>query len=243
MKRTMITLSAALVLLTSCSSPDAQPVAQPTELNIATDYFPLAEGAYWVYEGTVMWTVETQVMEKTTRWRMEVVEVIEAVHNNGVTVYVMKGHPGDLAWYEEGKQRSDYVIVRSGQSRYYYAKTEILPRLRDANDDLYDLVQENNLFLDIPLLSKKKFCEAEYIALYNGGYCWVVSEGKQVKLESVQGLDTSSALTEYTICQGTQPDDICIGFIPGVGISRYRYNHHGTISQVDVALIEYHQHN
>ena len=45
---------------------------------------------------------------------------------------------------------------------------------------------------------------------------------------------------ESPIYQGTMPDSSSFGFIPGVGISGYAYRHHGTISEVDVHLIEFH---
>jgi hypothetical protein len=241
MKPTLLILALILLFVSACSSvPRTTAAIQSTGTLIATDYFPLTTGTYWVYEGTVMWTVGTEVREKTIRWKMEVVEVVPAVHNNGVTAYVLKGRPGDLAWYEEGKERSDYVIIQSGQSRFYYAEVGVLSRLKDESDNLYDLVDEDRLFLDTPLLPGKTFCETEYITLHNGGYCWIVSTEKQVELEDVKGLDATDALTEYTICKGTQPDDLCFGFILGLGISHYKYNHHGTISYVDVRLVEYH---
>jgi hypothetical protein len=152
----------------------------------------------------------------------------------------MKGHPSDLAWYEEGKERSDYVIIRSGQARFYYTSIDVLPRLTDRDDDLHGLVEEDMLSLDIPLLPQEKFCEAEFITRFNGGYCWIVHEGSVVEPGGIKGLEASSELVEYSICKGTQPDDTCLGFIPGVGISRYRYNHHGTVSHVNVELVEFH---
>jgi hypothetical protein len=81
----------------------------PTET--ITTYFPLSQGAYWVYEGIVKWTKGTEVIEKTVTWKMEVVEVVERDH---VTGYLLKGHPDDLAWYEEGKERGEHVIIKVG---------------------------------------------------------------------------------------------------------------------------------
>jgi hypothetical protein len=188
----------------------------------------------------VAWTVGTEVRESTIQWKMEVLEVVNAVQDNGVVAYVMRGHPRDLAWYEEGKPRSDYLIVQSGETRYYYADIEALPRLTDENDDLYELVYEDALFLDVPLVAGEKFCAAENITRYNGGYCWIVGEAKAVDSKHIEGLEGLSELYEYSLRMGTLPDDSQFGFIPGVGISRYRYNHHGTISSVEVSLTKYH---
>ena len=243
MKPTLPVLALVLLLANACVCPPPEAATEDihsADALIATDYFPLAIGTYWIYEGTVAWTVETTVNEKTIQWKMEVVDVVPAVHDNGVVAYVMKGHPGDLAWYEEGKQPSDYLIIQSGQSRFYEARIDVLPRLSDEDDDLYGLVEEDQLFLDIPLVPRKKFCEAEFITLYNGGYCWIVGEGKRIEPGDIKGIDTFEELTEYGIWKGTRPDHVGFGFIPRVGISRFFYNHHGTISQADVRLVEFH---
>jgi len=234
-------LRLTLTVVSACSPlPKTATAIQPTDTPIKADYFPLTVGTYWIYEGTVEWTVGTEVKEDTVRWKMEVVDIVDAVHNNGVVAYVMKGHPRNLAWYEKGKPRSDYLIIRSGETRYYYTSIEVLTRLVDEDDDLYDLVSEENLFLDMPLVTDEKFCAAEHITRYNGGYCWIVGEAKVLDTKDIKGLEGLGELSEYSVWQGTQSDDSALGFVPGVGISRYRYRHHGTVSTAEVWLVEYH---
>ena len=114
----------------------------------------------------------------------------------------------------------------------------VVDRVQDEDDPLDELVEDRDLFLDIPLLSGKKFCEAEYITLYNGGYCWLVKDGHPVEFEVV-GLNATDTLVEYGMVHATRPDHVYLGFIPGVGISQYVYRHHGTIAEVDVRLVEY----
>jgi hypothetical protein len=70
-------------------------------------------------------------------------------------------------------------------------------------------------------------------------YCWNVLEEKQVAL-NVKGIDTGHTMTEFTIMQYTGPDHSIFSFVPGVGITRYQYVHHGTVSEVDVQLVEFH---
>jgi len=45
--------------------------------------------------------------------------------------------------------------------------------------------------------------------------------------------------SEFSLLFVTNPDDVHILFVPGVGITRYEYQHHGTRSRVDAELIEY----
>jgi hypothetical protein len=70
-------------------------------------------------------------------------------------------------------------------------------------------------------------------------YCWNVLEKEQVELD-VRGIDVERTMTEFMIAQYTLPDHTIFSFIPGIGITRYQYVHHGTDSEVDVHLVEFH---
>jgi len=75
--------------------------------------WPLAKGAYWVYEGNVTWfntDTQQEVKEKVT-WKVEVTGVVQRDH---VTAYVLKGALDDLANYEAGAKPGDYVIIHVG---------------------------------------------------------------------------------------------------------------------------------
>ena len=219
------------------STPTEQPTLQaPTAVLETTDnYFPLNEGAYWVYTGTVKWEINQKIEGKSLTWKMEVVETIKS---GSIIGYAMKGHPSDLAWYEEGKERSDYAIIQVGPSRFYKADIEVIDRLKDETDSAVDLVHESQQFLDIPLLPGKRFCEVEQITRTDGKYCWIVHEEEKVVLEGITGIP-SETKSAYMLTFATLPDHIIIQFVPGVGITQYMYIHHGTVSEVDVKLIEH----
>lgn len=244
MKRIIVVLLIlASILFSSCSNTErsstvtfTQPTAYP-DVAIA-NYFPLVPGAYWIYEGNVRWTLanSSDVAEKKITWKMEVVRVFE---RNDILGFEMRGAPWDLAWYEEGKEPSEYGIVQVGSSRFYRTTVETLRRMIDEDDLLRDLVDDRNLFLDIPLVAGKKYCDAFSIARPDSMYCWRVGERAQIE-PSIKGINLSGTLTEYTISQYTLPDHSVFGFVPGVGITQYKYVHHGTISEVDVRLVEYH---
>ena len=217
--------------------PTAQPAPRTLAytVEIPEDYFPLTEGAFWVYAGTVKWEIGGEVMEKTPAWKMEVIEKVEYGH---VTGYAMRGHPSDLAWYEDGKERSDYAIIQVGPNRFYETDIEKLQRLRDKTDSLQDLVHDSQLFLDSPLFPGKRFCEARQIARFNG-YCWIVSQVKEVTLGDIEGIPSPITVPEYTLRYMGLPGHVFFQFAPSIGITQYVYGHHGTVSDVDVRLIEY----
>jgi hypothetical protein len=222
------------------STPTEQTTQDPTAVPEITDnYFPLNEGAYWVYKGTVKWEINQKIEEKSLTWKMEVIETIKS---GPIIGYAMKGYPSDLAWYEEGKERSDYAIVQVGPSRFYKADIEVLERLRNETDSVGNLIHESQQFLDIPLLPGKKFCEAEQITRADGKYCWIVHEEEQIALDGITGIP-SETKPAYMLTFATLPDHTIIQFVPEVGITQYIYVHHGTVSEVDVKLTEYYPGN
>jgi len=177
-------------------------------------------------------------MQKDLTWKMEVVEMVE---RGEIVGYALRGHPSDLAWYEEGKQRSEYVIVQFGPDKFY--KTDdlkALQRLKDETDSLNGLAHEAQLILDFPLLPGKRFGELEQVNRTDGRYCWVVEQDKRILSKRINGVPSSEMIPEYTLHFVTLPDHVIVDFAPGVGITRYEYVHHGTVSEVNVKLVEYH---
>ncbi|GAK57792.1 hypothetical protein U27_04759 [Candidatus Vecturithrix granuli] len=197
--------------------------------------FPLAPGTYWVYEGLVKWQVESGVKERQMTWKMEVIKKVERGEFTG---YLMKGHPIDLVFYEDGRISSDYAIIRNGE-KFYETDVETFQRLKDLQDKLENLVSDAELTLDLPLMPGKKFGEAEMLDREDDSYCWMVKEARPFSRQ-INGVALSDTLTEYLLTFATLPEDVVVHFTPGIGITRFEYVHHGTISEVDVSLIEYH---
>jgi hypothetical protein len=210
----------------------------------AEPVFPLSKGSYWIYQGNVKWTKAGagEVVEKTLTWKMEVVEVLS---RGQVMAVVLKGFPADLAQYREDTEPGEYLIVRVGPGKFFLLRSRraqgALKRLRDANDLLHGLVRGEELFLDAPLLPGKIFGEPEQITRQDGSYYWKVEERRQVELKGIKGVVPTERRTQVLLSFQTRPDHEQIEFVPGLGITRYTYVHHGTVSEADVRLIEYHR--
>lgn len=197
--------------------------------------FPLSPGTYWVYEGLVKWQVESGVQEQQMTWKMEVIEQVERGEFTG---YFMQGHPDDLVFYEDGRAPGNYAIIRHDK-RFYETSVETFQRLKDSQDTLEQLVSEADLILDFPLTPGKKFGEAEMLDREDDAYCWMVQEGQPFSRQ-INGVSLSEPVMEYLLTFATLPEDVVVHFTPGIGITRFEYVHHGTISEVDVSIIEYH---
>jgi len=231
-----------ILLISSCANQKASvpvPVKQPTTSPAATvaDYFPLSKGAYWIYEGDVKWQVGAAMFEKIIRWKMEVVDVVQRTDTIG---FKMQGAPWDLAFYEDGKKPSEYSFIKVGSSRFYEGSIEDYERLLDKGDFLVDLVKDSRLFLDIPLSEGEKICDTSSITRNDPLYCWHVRGDTQIQLVSVKGVRANHPMAEFIVSQSTMSDSSIYHFVPGIGITQYQYFHHGTLSEVDIKLMEYH---
>lgn len=232
-----------MMLISACGTTRRTQIPSPTQPIMSPspdilDYFPLKTGAYWVYQGPVRWTRmnSSDVAEGEITWRMEVVRVIQ---RDDILGYELLGAPWDLAWYEPGKERSKYGIIQAGGRKFYRVSLETLARLSNMTDDLSDLVNDSTIFLDTPLATGERFCDAASQARTDNMYCWVVGEGTPFEAGRIRGIDPARELLEYPIGNQTMPDASRMYFVPGIGISRYSYHHNGTVSEVDVHLIEY----
>ncbi len=203
--------------------------------------FPLAQGSYWVYQGTTKWTNDKSVREENVTWKMEVIEAIKRGH---ITGFVLKGSPYDLAWYNQGKKPGDYLMIHVYPDQFYLVNNDekvanLVKRLKDKDDPLVGLVENNELFLDFPLIRGKVFGDAGQITRQDQWYCWLVESEKATKLKNIKGVKKMQDVTEYELAYRTSPEHTIIDIVPGVGITRFVYIHHGSVAETDVKLIEY----
>jgi hypothetical protein len=204
--------------------------------------FPLSKGTYWIYQGKTKWSIPNKVIEKNLTWKMEVIDTIE---KGQYFIAIMKGHPHDLAWYQESKERSDYLIIRKGSNQYYIAFDALMKKILDkakTNPELLDkLLDDNSLYIDLPLYAGKKYGDPEQLGRPDNYYCWFVESEKQISLENIKGLPSNQTVTQYQLRFYTLPDHMVIKFVKGIGITGYIYVHHGTVSETDQRLIEFYK--
>ena len=209
----------------------------------ASQDFPLEKGTEWVFAGPVQWTKagSDDVQESTMTWTMKITDTIE---RQQVFAAVVKGHPLDLAFYDEDTVPGDYLIVRVGTGLYYLLSgdrvKDVLPRLQDQDDVLTDLVQDAECFLDLPLESGKNFGETFQVTRQDGMYFWNVTGEGAAELQDIKSATADTGATQYELAFNTTSDDQQVGFVPGLGFTHYAYNHHGTTSRMDLKLTEFH---
>jgi len=209
--------------------------SQPVRKLQSEDAFPLRSGAYWIYEGRVEWEdrqAPDGIAQKTLSWKME---VIRTATIGRYDIAVMKGHPSDLAFYQEGRARSEYLIVRDG-NKYYRIDGSTVPDIATLESKL----NVDSLFLVIP---PPKGCLARNPDENRNDlmYCWAAEDIQPIRLDAVKGVPAGKNYPAYELVMRTNPDHQFVTFASGVGITAYVYGHHGSVSEVDLRLVEYHQ--
>lgn len=234
-KARVIWLGLIPLLLFGCQLSPSNQAATPTTEgppDAIVQTYPLAAGAYWVYQGTVTSGEVGNVVDETVKWR---VEVIEEISRPPVTGYRMRGSLDDLTFYSSETQPSEYAILQVGSSRFYTADLVAFARMGEESDLLIGLVQDINLILELPLVAGNRFCETEQLTRTDGSYCWMVGAPETLTL----GTPDGETVWAYPLYYLTSPDQTMAYFAPGIGVVAFTYHHTGSISDVQMELVEY----
>jgi len=197
--------------------------------------FPLTSGARWHYEGTAQWTEEGAEEPKVAplSWDMEALEVFSS---SGSTVAVMRGMISETSGYTPGQEPGYAVLVERKN------KVELFPQADELEArTLAKSLAENpstgadgDLLVVLPLAKDKSWGSDE--PRDDTMYQWYVEEERSDG-PSIPG--TSPSGKAFVVVYRTNPDTTTMELVPGVGITRWSYEHHGTVSAVDLALTSF----
>jgi len=200
---------------------------------------PLLPGATWVYAGDVESTVwkkgDGHVIKRHVTLRME---VRAAFRRGNTTAVLVKGHPMDLAWYEPGQPRSTYLLFQQDDGAAWRVTHDLDATLQRWKDTGH--IPAGSPEIAAPLRVGETWGgEEEAPSRPDKWYQWHVEQARCVALRGVPGVDGRQQRREYRLAYRTCPDDTLIYWSPGLGITRFVYSHHGTVTEADVRLIAF----
>jgi len=220
-------------------------VAMLCSLQAAPDYFPLEKGTFWIYRSETKFLVKNHASGKNDpktevlTWKME---VVDTVSRDQLFAALIKGAPFDLSWYEPGKERGDYLIVRVGTAGYYLfggdSARSAWAKIKDESQSLADLDKGGELLIDAPLMDGKVYA-GDFANLARGRYCWLVEGEREFNPKRFPAAGKLVTPRDFTLAFRTSPDHQILDFVPGLGIVGFQYVHHGTLSETDLGLIEF----
>ena len=204
---------------------------------------PLVPGTQWVYRGAIESTVlkrgSAHLIRRTVTRTMEV-RAVE--RHRRTTVAVVKGHPRELAWYQPGRPRRSYLVIqREGGAVYLVADDggSALQRWRETCR-APPIPDPAHMMLDRILQVGRTFGGDEFSGKRpDKWYQWHVEAARCAQIAGIPGVDAKRRRREYRIGFRTCPAHEIVYFVPGIGITRYVFSHHGTVAEADVRLIEF----
>jgi hypothetical protein len=187
----------------------------------AAPLMPFSKGAIWIYEGEVseQKNESDQVEKKRIKLVMEIIEV----HNySSASVAVVRGFLSELPWYATRRHPHLSLLILSQDGLFELETREMFTggeeRIKEVARQFEsrsaELMQKARLVFPFPLSDGKRFNS------------------------HVIGFRPSPRTMVYTNIQQDNPDRIVTGFVPGLGIVSYGYQHFGAVSTVDVTLKE-----
>lgn len=188
-----------------------------------TFHFQLPKkGDQFFYKGVVKWEVATEPRQKEVIWTVDVVDVMT---RRNYFVAEIKGFPSDLMGFgdfgEDDPKPQDYYYVINKQAGEICIcddlpslKRRKLSQLSDILLNLAESPHGKRLYLD-----------------------WVLETRRRVDIDDIKGVPPRRYF-KYTFGNRTNPDAMIIDFTPEIGVIAYKYIHYGSISEVDMKLIE-----
>jgi len=194
----------------------------------------MTKGTYWVYRGRVAGAAGAS---STVEWKSE---VLDSAERGRFKIALLLGHPWDLPAYEPAGQRGCYQLVGDYNARFYLSQPEDACSIPEGEPGA-DLTDNENLILVMPASEGDLFGQdPDTPPRTDSMYAWSVGRVGKVNLAGIKGVAATVLRTEYVLGYSTLPDYQVVTYVQGIGVTAFEYVHHGTVSEVDVKLVEFH---
>jgi hypothetical protein len=233
------TIGASMFLAIGAIALCGAPVTAQSDAQI----FPMQKGTRWIYRGEIAWQAAgegAKVHTSRLDWKME---IVDSVLRGRYKEALVLGHPSDLTWYEDGREPGCYILIGVDDRRFYLNRCKPFAsreKLMLSDGDLNALIDEEHLILKFPLRQGDSFGNNPGREVNDGMYAWFVQAVRKAALFDVRGVSSAVPRTEYVLTYQTNPDHQIDTYVPGIGLTAYTYSHHGTVSEVNVKLVEFH---
>lgn len=181
--------------------------------------FPCEPGKVLTYRGKGQWEEgagPSTIIKKEVTWTTT---FLRCSYSPTKAVAIVRGLPGDLAWYEPGQQPGTYAIVQTPDG-LFIRRIAYKPDLDPQTIEMHRAKQ----YLHFPITENT--CASTENNRKDGMYCWLLTSIKQ---------DGSNLV--WMIEYHSLPDSTSMTIEPGVGITAFSYEHFGTVAEVDLQLV------
>jgi len=194
---------------------------------------PLDQGRTWTYEGRAQWTITTvrdsmhqnRIRHGAVRWTMR---VLKSDSRHGTIAALVAGFPLEFAW-DNPASEPGYAVVIEDEKGIFFEGVDSQKDGEAIARQALDGAAVGDQILRFPVHAGECVGKSASMPPKNH-YCWFVRR----RVQQAEGL-------AWEVVFYTLPDEQTVYVIPGVGISRFTYRHHGTLMSLDVSLRESHE--
>jgi hypothetical protein len=157
--------------------------------------------------------------------------VLLARHEDGLSASVIRGWVDQLPWFEPGNQPTESVAIYAGARVYIVARRNNPSDLVRAGPTAWRQAitgLEPTLVLPLRVGAYWAAVDADRS---DGLYRWNV---ESVSRQRVVGRAQSEV---FRLRYQTNPDHVILDIAPATGVIAYEYDHHGTVSHVELRLL------
>ena len=200
--------------------------------------FPIDPGLTWIYRGHIRWTgPDRRVHDDSITWTMKIVSVRTGPYARAA---LAQGWVQDLAWHEPSKKPTYCALIGRAGRLYHVAALDSASAVALLDSAVRAAAlppSVSDLVLDSALLVGAVYGRDSATGKRDDTmYGWYVASDRVIAAQAAWKA-ANTRVRRVTLEYRTQPDYQLIEFVPGVGITRFVYSHHGTVAETDVRLI------
>jgi hypothetical protein len=198
---------------------------------------PLTPGTSWTYRAEVAWSAvgADSVQRTTIDWTTTILTVET---RDSTSVATVRDWPTGLAWWEPDQPPVTSLLVCIAERIYHVEPLEgVTQALVDSLLTGLRRPTADELILRFPLRTDDLFGR-DAADRDDTLYAWYVESSQPIPAE-LAGLRAGLSDSLYTLAYRSLPDHQLVDFVPGLGVTRYVYGHHGTVAEASAVLVGY----
>ena len=204
----------------------------------ARSRFGLEPGREWIYTGSARWTTDgNRVDSGSVHWVMQCLAVRS---RNGLRAALVRGWVHELAWYAPGDRPSFSALIEYRERLYVIDAADSAIAVESIAHALRTdprALSSGSAVIDSGLAAGRLYGgEPDRGDRPDAFYAWHV-EGPVSVADQAPWRRLALVPSGWRIAYRTRPDHEVLDFVPGIGITRYVYSHHGTVADTDVRLV------
>jgi hypothetical protein len=203
---------------------------------------PLSAGTRWVYEAEVQWVgVGETGLVHSNHFRFTN-DVVASFQREARQAAVVRGFPNDIGGMDPVVPRNYSVLLWADSKLYRFpyddSRRKAVKAARAWLAAPASAIEQREPLLVCPLMVGRRWASIAVGDRDDGWYAWHVESVTNAP-SGIKALGAAARSEAFTVAYRTCPSHELMVVVPGVGVTRYEFEHHGTPGEERVNLLEF----